>query len=354
MQPARFWEPAPAGKVRCNLCRFRCLIADGQQGVCGVRENRQGALFTLVYGKAVAAAVDPIEKKPFFHVLPGSRTFSIATVGCNFRCLHCQNHDISQWPHSGKPLPGHDLPPARVVAEAQARGCAAIAYTYTEPTIFFEYAYDTAVQARRAGLMNLFVTNGYITSEALGAVAPYLDAANVDLKGFSERFYRDVAGATLNGVLDTLRDYRRLGIWLEVTTLIIPGHNDSPGELREMAGFIAGELGPDTPWHLTAFHPTYRLQDRPPTPAATLRLAQRIGREAGLDYVYLGNLGGGEGADTHCPACGKVVIRRSGVRLHEMALRNGRCGSCNRIIAGVGLGGSTSDPGGDLPGGQDG
>ncbi len=338
MQAARFWEPAPAGKVRCNLCRFHCLITEGQRGVCGVRENHQGELYTLVYGKTVAEAVDPIEKKPLFHVLPGSRTFSIATVGCNFRCLHCQNHEISQWPHSGKPLPGHDLPPARVVAEAQARGCASIAYTYTEPTIFFEYAYDTAVLARQAGLANLFVTNGYITSEALSAIAPYLDAANVDLKGFSERFYREVAGANLNGVLDALRDYRRLGIWLEVTTLIIPGLNDSPGELREMAAFIAGELGRDTPWHLTAFHPTYRMQDRPPTPAATLHLARRIGLEAGLNYVYLGNLGGGEGEDTLCPGCRKVVISRRGVWLQGVAMREGRCGYCNEAIAGVGLG----------------
>lgn len=339
MHEARFWEPAAAGKVRCGLCRFRCLIAEGQRGVCGVRENRDGTLYTLVYGKSVAEAVDPVEKKPLYHYHPGSRTFSIATVGCNFRCLHCQNHEISQWPHSGKALPGHDLPPARVVAEAQQRGCGSISYTYTEPTIFFEYAYDTAVLARKAGLGNIFVTNGYITPEALAVIAPYLDAANVDLKGFSERFYREVAGATLNGVLDALRDYRRHGIWLEVTTLIIPGHNDSAAELREMAHFIVGELGCDTPWHLTAFHPSYRLLDQPATPARTLLMARRIGLEAGLHYVYLGNLSTGEGEDTLCPGCGKAVISRLGVWLQGMALRDGTCGYCGHAIAGVGLDG---------------
>lgn len=343
MHEARFWEPAPAGKVRCGLCRFRCLIAQGQRGVCGVRENREGVLYTLVYGKSVTEAVDPIEKKPLYHFHPGSRTFSIATVGCNFRCLHCQNHEISQWPHSGKPLPGHDLPPAQIVSEALARGCRSIAYTYTEPTIFFEYAYDTAVLAHQAGLGNVFVSNGYITSEALEAIAPYLDAANIDLKGFSERFYQEVAGATLIGVLESLREFHRLGIWLEVTTLIIPGYNDAPSELREMARFIASELGCDTPWHITAFHPTYRMLDRPATPAASLRLARRIGLEAGLRYVYLGNLAAGEGEDTPCPGCGKTVISRRGVWLQGMALRNGCCGYCGAAIAGVGLTGV--DPG---------
>lgn len=338
MHEARFWEPA-AGKVRCGLCRFRCLIAAGQRGVCGVRENRDGTLYTLVYGKSVAEAVDPVEKKPLYHYHPGSCTFSIATVGCNFRCLHCQNHQISQWPHSGQALPGHDLPPAQVVAEAQQRGCGSISYTYTEPTIFFEYAYDTAVLARKAGLGNIFVTNGYITPEALAVIAPCLDAANVDLKGFSERFYREVAGATLNGVLDALRDYRRHGIWLEVTTLIIPGHNDSAAELRDMARFIASELGCDTPWHLTAFHPSYRLLDQPTTPAKTLLTARRIGLEAGLRFVYLGNLSTGEGEDTLCPGCGKAVISRRGIWLQGMALRAGTCGYCGHAIAGVGLSG---------------
>lgn len=337
MREARFWEPAPAGKVQCRLCRLRCLIAQGQRGVCGVRENRDGVLYTLVYGKSVTEAVDPIEKKPLNHYLPGSRTFSIATVGCNFRCLHCQNHEISQWPHSGKPLPGHELAPEQVVSQALARGCLSIAYTYTEPTIFFEYAYDTAVLARKAGLGNVFVSNGYITAEALQAIAPYLDAANIDLKGFSPRFYQEVAGANLNGVLDSLREFRRLGIWLEVTTLVIPGLNDEPNELREMARFIAGELGCDTPWHLSAFHPTYRMLDRPPTPASSLRLARRIGLEAGLNYVYLGNVAAGEGEDTLCPGCGRAVISRRGVWLQGMALDNGNCGYCGTAIPGVGM-----------------
>ncbi|NJC89414.1 MAG: AmmeMemoRadiSam system radical SAM enzyme, partial [Desulfuromonas sp.] len=284
MHEARFWEQAGEGRVRCGLCRFTCLIAPGRRGRCGVRENHDGTLFSLVYGKCVAEHVDPIEKKPFFHFHPGSRSYSIATVGCNFRCLHCQNYEISQWPHERNGIPGTDLPPRTIVDGASRNGCLSIAYTYTEPTIYFEYAYDTAVLARQAGLKNVFVTNGYTTTAALEAIAPYLDAANVDLKAFSDKFYREVTGAALEGVLACLRDYRRLGIWLEVTTLIIPGWNDDAAELRGLADFIAGELGREVPWHVSAFHPTYRMLARPPPPAATLQRAAAIGRDAGLRH----------------------------------------------------------------------
>jgi pyruvate formate lyase activating enzyme len=337
MHEAKFWEKAGEGRVRCGLCRFSCLIPPGRRGRCGVRENRDGALYTLVYGKVIAEHVDPIEKKPLFHFHPGSRSYSIATVGCNFRCLHCQNADISQWPHERAGIPGSDLSPQEVVDGAGRSDCLSIAYTYTEPTIYFEYAYDTAVLAHQTGLKNVFVTNGYTTPAALEAIAQYLDAANVDLKAFTERFYHQVTGATLAGVLDCLRDYRRLGIWLEVTTLVIPGWNDDADELRRLAGFIASELGRDVPWHVSAFHPTYRMLDRPPTPAATLQRAAAIGREAGLRHVYVGNLPVEGGEDTRCPHCGETVIRRQGFRLLTMEVRQGCCRACGGTIAGVGL-----------------
>ncbi len=334
MHEARFWEKADEGKVRCGLCRFRCLIASGQRGICGVRENRGGVLYTLVYGRSVAENVDPIEKKPLFHYLPGSLSFSVATVGCNFRCLHCQNHEISQWSRIRPEIPGSPLSPAEIVRRAQEAGCRSIAYTYTEPTVFFEYAYDTAVLAHQAGLGNVFVTNGYTTPEALEAIAPYLDAVNVDLKGFSEKFYKEVVGATLQGVLETLKVYRRLGIWLEVTTLVIPGHNDSEGDLRGVARFISEELGPETPWHVSAFHPTYRMLDRPPTPVATLRRAREIGLAAGLKFVYEGNVPGEGGESTPCPSCGRTVIERRGFRLGALHLSHGHCGFCRSPVAG--------------------
>jgi pyruvate formate lyase activating enzyme len=338
MREAMFWEKAGDGKVRCGLCRFSCLIAPGQRGRCGVRENRDGTLYTLVYGKIVAEHVDPIEKKPLFHFHPGSRSYSIATVGCNFRCLHCQNAEISQWPHEQAGIPGSVRLPQMIAEAARDSGCLSLAYTYTEPTIYFEYAFDTAVLARKYGLKNVFVTNGYTTPAALEAIAPHLDAANVDLKAFSEKFYREVTGASLAGVLDCLRDYRRLGIWLEVTTLVIPGWNDDPDELRQLAGFIATELGREVPWHVSAFHPTYRMLDRPPTPAATLRRAAAIGREAGLHHVYVGNLPVAGGEDTCCPHCGVTVIRRRGFQLLGQAIENGHCRSCGGAIAGVGMG----------------
>jgi pyruvate formate lyase activating enzyme len=335
MHEAMFWAKADGGKVRCSLCRFRCLITDGQRGICGVRENTDGVLYTLVYGRSVAEQIDPIEKKPLFHYHPGSTSFSIATAGCNFRCLHCQNAEISQLPHLRRDIPGRELPPAEIVRRAQAAGCRSISYTYTEPTIFYEYAFDTAVLAHQAGLGNVFVSNGYITPEALEHISPYLDAANIDLKGFSEKFYREVAGATLAGVLDSLKVYKRLGIWVEVTTLIIPGHNDDVVDLKGIARFIAGELGPETPWHVTAFYPTYKMLDRPPTPVATLRRARQIGLEAGLRYVYEGNVPGEGGENTLCPSCQRTVIERRGFRLGTVAVREGRCGFCGVALDGV-------------------
>jgi pyruvate formate lyase activating enzyme len=338
MKKAQFWEPLDQNRVHCNLCRFHCRIAPGRRGICGVRENRDGTLYTLVYGLSIAEHVDPIEKKPLFHFLPGTRSLSVATAGCNFHCLHCQNYQISQLSREGGgEIPGQPRSPEQIVSRALDAGCRSIAYTYTEPTIFFEYAYDTAVLAREAGLKNVFVSNGYITTEALEKIAPYLDAANIDLKAFSDKFYREVTGASLAAVLECLRDYRRLGIWLEVTTLLIPEHNDTPDELQAMASFIVDELGADTPWHVTAFYPTYRMNDVPPTPPKTLLRARRIGQEAGLHYVYTGNVADVEGESTFCPQCGALVIERRGFRLGTCRLDHGKCRECGARIVGVGL-----------------
>lgn len=330
---ARFWDPGEGGSVRCRLCPHRCPIDPGATGICGVRRNEGGSLRTLVYGRVVAESVDPIEKKPLFHFLPGSRSYSIATAGCNLRCRHCQNAEISQAPHERGVVPGFELPPAEAVRRASGAGCASISYTYTEPTVFFEYAFDTAALARRAGLRNVFVTNGYTSPEALREIGPLLDAANVDLKSSSDAFYKRVCGARLGPVLEALLLYRELGTWLEVTTLVIPGENDGDEDLAGCAGFIAGELGRDVPWHVSAFRPSYRLTDRQPTPASTLRRAAAIGREAGLRHVYEGNVL--EGGDTSCSACGRTLVTRAGFAVRANRLRAGSCPDCGAAVAGI-------------------
>jgi pyruvate formate lyase activating enzyme len=335
MKEAMFYEKMAGNKVRCGLCRFRCLIDDGRRGICAVRENRGGTLHTLVYGKAIAEHVDPIEKKPLYHVMPGSRSFSVATVGCNFRCLHCQNYSISQAEQGTLRISGIDLPPEEIVRKALTSGCRSISYTYTEPTIFFEYAYDTAVLARKAGLRNVFVTNGYITPEALACIRPFLDAANIDLKGFSDRFYREVVHAMLPEVLDSIVEYKRQGIWIELTTLIIPGWNDADEDLRGIAGFIAEKVGVETPWHVSQFYPTYRMTDRPRTPVATLRRARQFGRDAGLRYVYEGNAPGEGGENTVCPGCGELLIERYGFSVQKNRIEAGKCPDCAALIDGV-------------------
>ena len=309
LKEAILYEKQSRGRVRCNVCHHHCIIADGKRGICQVRENRGQTLFALVYGRIVAQHVDPVEKKPLFHFYPGSSAYSIGTVGCNFRCRWCQNWEISQIAYGQQLLPGHEITPEQIVAAAIHEHCQSIAYTYTEPTIFLEYAYDTARLAHDVGLANVFVTNGYMTEEMLEAFQPYLDAANVDLKAFSDETYRKLTSARLDPVLDNLKTIKRLGIWLEVTTLVIPGINDDPAELKNAAKFVASELGVDTPWHISRFFPAYKMTDVPSTPMSTLRRAQEIGREAGLRYVYLGNIG--EEANTSCHVCGKLLIRRS-------------------------------------------
>lgn len=336
MKEAMFYSRESGNQVRCGLCRHRCLIGDGARGICAVRENRGGTLYSLVYGKLVAEHVDPIEKKPLFHVLPGSTSFSIATVGCNFKCHHCQNYTISQVDRSA-PITGVTQTPETIVKKALATGCRSIAYTYTEPTIFFEFAYDTARLAQEAGLLNVFVTNGYITREALAEITPFLDAANIDLKGFTEAFYRDYVHARLSEVLDSIVEYRKRGIWIELTTLIITGLNDREEELRGIADFIVTNLGSDTPWHVTQFYPTYRLTDRPRTPVETLRRAREIGKAAGLRYVYEGNVPGEGGENTWCPSCETLLIERYGYLIEKDRIRDGKCPDCGTSIAGIGM-----------------
>ena len=334
MKEAMFYRHEKETTVRCFLCSHHCRIKDDHRGLCGVRENRGGKLYSLVYGKVVSEHIDPVEKKPMFHLLPGSRSYSISTVGCNFRCAHCQNYQISQYQHTHPDIPGQDRTPADIVNAAEQTGCASISYTYVEPTIFYEFAYDCAVLARERGIKNIFVSNGYMTEEVTRHLAPVLDGINIDIKAFTDKFYRQVCKAKLQPVLDTVRLMHELGIWVEVTTLVIPGWNDSREELQGVARFIK-EIDPALPWHVSAFYPTYKMLDRPPTPVATIKLAREIGVAEGLRFVYVGNIPGEEGENTSCPACQAELINRFGYRTRVVNLVHGRCGRCQEEIAGV-------------------
>jgi len=334
MKEAMLYEKLPGDRVRCRLCAHYCVIGDGRRGVCQMKENRDGTLYTLVYGHPVAQGVDPIEKKPLFHFEPGSHAYSIATSGCNFRCRWCQNWALSQVTRPRQISAREESGPAQIVKAARGTGCQSIAYTYTEPTVFFEYAYDTARLGHEAGLANIFVTNGYMSGETLKLLEPYLDAANVDLKAFRDETYQRYVGARLQPVLDSLNTMRQQGIWLEVTTLVIPGINDDPAELRNLAGFIADELGVDTPWHVSRFFPAHKMADVPPTPAAVLRRAREIGRQAGLRYVYIGNLLDEE--NTYCYECRALLIRRDEDGVLEQRIHSdGHCPDCGAPIAGL-------------------
>jgi pyruvate formate lyase activating enzyme len=296
-----------------------------------VRENRDGVLYTLVYGCPVSTAVDPIEKKPLFHFLPGTKSLSLATVGCNFSCLFCQNADISQMPREQGVVMGTPLSPEQVVEEALSSGCDSISYTYTEPTIFYEYARDCARKAAAAGLKNVFVTNGYMTAECLSDLDGDLHAANIDLKSFSDDFYRTLVGARLKPVLDSIERLHGMGVWVEVTTLLIPGQNDGEEELRALASFLV-RVSPDIPWHVSRFYPSYRLLDVPPTPVASLERALTVGREAGLRYIYVGNIPGHPSESTACPRCDEALIERQGFRLVRNGIIEGCCPHCGEKI----------------------
>lgn len=334
IKEAMLYSKLEEGKVRCNLCAHGCVIDPGRRGICGVRENKEGVLYSLVYGTLIAESIDPIEKKPFFHVYPASRSYSIATVGCNFSCRFCQNHDISQMPRTTRMITGEDFLPAEIVAKAKKSGSQTIAYTYTEPTIFFELAYDTAKIAIENGLKNLFVTNGFMTPDAIETIAPYLSAANVDLKSFRDEFYGGKCGARLNPVLESLKKMKEKGIWVEITTLLIPTLNDCDEELKDIARFIAG-LGRETPWHISRFHPQYKMQNMTVTPLDSLHRAGQIGREAGLKYVYTGNVPGDDGENTRCFHCGKLLIERYGFKIVGMNLQGGKCPHCGTELDGI-------------------
>jgi pyruvate formate lyase activating enzyme len=334
VREALLYAKEAENQVSCGLCAHRCRIAPGDRGVCGVRENREGTLYSLVYGAIIAENVDPIEKKPLFHLLPGSRSFSIAAAGCNFRCTFCQNHEISQMPRETGRTVGRERTPAEIVEMAVRSGSKSIAYTYTEPTVYFEFAFDIAGIARDKGLKNVFVTNGYMTQGMLEFVAPRLDAANVDLKAFRDDFYIKQCGARLQPVLDSLRKMKELGIWVEVTTLLIPGLNDGEEELGELTAFLVS-LGAETPWHISRFHPQYRMTQTPPTPASSIHRAAEIGKSAGLKYVYCGNIPGDLGENTLCARCGRLLIGRHGFSIERLDLKGSACPDCGTPLDGI-------------------
>jgi len=329
---AMLYEKLEGGKAHCFLCSHHCRIPEGKFGFCGVRKNEEGILFSYVYGEVIASHVDPIEKKPLYHFLPGSSAYSIATVGCNFRCGFCQNWQISQESARDGAQEGYELKPEEVVREAKKYRCQSISYTYTEPTIFFEYAYDTAKLAKKEGIANTFVTNGFMTRQALDTIKPYLDAANVDLKSFRDDFYKEKCKARLQPVLDSIKYMKESGVWVEVTTLVVPGENDSAEELEDIAEFIA-KIDKGIPWHISRFHPDYQFTDHPATPVETLKAAKEIGKKCGLRYIYLGNVL--EGVDTVCPGCEKPLIKRSYFAPEKTYMKGGGCPYCGVKIEGV-------------------
>ena len=334
IKEAMLYEKLDDQYVHCNLCAHRCTIKPDRRGICGVRENKDGVLYSLVYGTLIAEHIDPIEKKPFFHVYPASKSYSIATVGCNLNCDFCQNHEISQMPRSTRMITGEDILPAEIADQAKKSGSKTIAYTYTEPTIYFELAYDTAKIAVENGLKNVFVTNGFMTAEAIEMMGPYLTAANVDLKSFRDEFYKKRCGAKLTPVLESLRKMKEMGIWVEITTLLIPSLNDSDEELKDIAQFIAG-LGVETPWHISRFHPQFKMLNVPVTPLSSLHRAVEIGKQSGLKYVYSGNVPGNDGENTKCFNCGNLLIERYGFKIVSMNLKGNKCSNCGTELEGV-------------------
>lgn len=333
LQEALFYEKREGGTILCKLCPRGCVIAPGKRGFCRVRENRKGVLFSLVYGRPVTLCTDPIEKKPFFHVRPGTKAFSLATVGCNLACQFCQNYDISQ------AAPG-DVPdafrsPAEIARLAKASGCPTLAFTYTEPVVFYEYMCDCARAARDLGIGSVMISNGFIGEPALKALLPLLTAIKIDLKSFSESFYKDVCQARLQPVMDTLKRLAGCGVWTEVVTLLIPNTNDGDGEIRRLSAWVAKEMGPLTPLHFSRFHPMYRMKNQPPTPYDTLRKARDLALKEGCKFVYIGNAPGLGGEDTACPACGELVVKRRGCLIEANRLNKGCCPACGKPVPGV-------------------
>lgn len=350
MQKAFLYEKKANNSVKCAACSWYCNIPENQTGVCGVRENIKSDLYLLVYGKPAATHIDPIEKKPLFHFLPGTEIYSFGTYGCNFSCDFCQNWDISTPPRELKIQYAkekekylktlhemidacQDLPPEKIVNYCVKNKIPSIAYTYNEPAIFFEYAYDTAKLAHEAGLKNVFVSNGFESAEAIKKIAPYLDANNIDLKAWNSEFYKNICHAKIDPVKENIKRFRDENVWIEITTLLIPGKNDSDEDLKSIAEFLVN-ISPDIPWHVTAFHPDYKMQDVPATPPETLIRAYKIGKSAGLNYVYTGNIWGLEGEDTYCPKCNELLVKRAGMRTTKVNLTGNKCPKCKFKIAG--------------------
>jgi len=330
---ARYWTSLEGQTVQCRLCPNFCVLANGKKGRCGARINSGGKLYTIVYGRPVATQIDPIEKKPFTHFLPRTTSFSIATAGCNLGCVFCQNWQISQSrPEDAESMV---LPPEEVVRLAKNYRCASIAYTYTEPTIFYEYMLDTAKLAKMAGIRNVMHTCGYINPKPLKELLQYMDAVNVDLKGFSEEYYVQMCSGHLEPVLETIKQVKRSGVWLEITNLVVPGKNDDPKMIKAMCVWIRKNAGPDTPLYFSAFTPQYRLTGLPPTPVKTLEDAAKIAKSTGLHYVYIGNVMGNAGESTYCPKCGRLVVKRIGFDTLVVNLDDGKCRYCGYKIAGV-------------------
>ncbi len=316
-------------RIVCKLCSHYCRLKEGQTGVCGVNKNEGGKLVNLVYGKIAALHLDPIEKKPLYHFLPGSTALSLGTVGCNMHCSFCQNWQISQV----RKVTWQDyVSPGDLVALALKYKAESIAYTYNEPTIFYPYARDIALEAKKYGIKSVFVTNGVESEEVVKDMKGIIDAANVDFKAYDEKYYRRELKAPFT-VRETIRRMKKIGIWVEVTTLVIPGINDDPEHLKKIAGFIANEAGTGTPWHLSAFHPDYKMLDKPATPVSILEQAYEIGRKAGLQFIYIGNVGMEN--VTYCPACNTPLIERVGYRMLSYKVVDGKCYNCQTEIPGL-------------------
>jgi pyruvate formate lyase activating enzyme len=333
MKKAVLFEKLKDKKVRCKACNHKCVIGEGERGICGVRENKKGELYLLVYGKAVAFHVDPIEKKPLYHFLPGSKAVSLGTVGCNFSCKFCQNWEISQVVKTQDVDYGQDLEPSEIVDVAVKEDIPIIAYTYNEPGVWIEYAYDIAKESSQKGIKNVFVSGGYESEDSLKLIKPYLDGINIDLKSFSEDFYRKVCGARLKPVLDNIKKIYEFGIWMEITTLVISGKNDSDKELKEIAGFISG-VDRNIPWHISGFYPCYKMIDIKSTSLESLVRAYDIGRKY-LNYVYVGNVRDEERSNTYCSKCNELLIKRNGYFTTVENLKDGRCERCGEKIVGV-------------------
>lgn len=330
---ARYYQKLPDREIRCDLCPRFCQLGDRERGFCGVRENQGGKYYTLVYGQVASLNVDPIEKKPFFHFLPGSDAFSMATAGCNLNCKFCQNWEISQMrPEQVKNI---YLPPESVVATCERYNCPVIAYTYTEPVIFFEYMYDCSLLARKKGIRNVVVTAGYINPQPLSDLCRVVDAIKVDLKAFNQKFYHEYVRGQLQPVLEAIKQIARSKIWLEIVYLVIPTLNDRPEEIKEMCRYLKNEVGPDYPIHFSRFHPMYLLKNLPPTPVTTLEKLREIALNEGLRYVYIGNVPGHPGENTYCPGCGRVILERYGYVIRKKEMNGNKCRFCGREIAGV-------------------